>query len=119
AEAEPLVERILTTLGGIGANVERLADVPRILRSNLGDPSRFADLVATLAHFDVREKDEVLQRLDVRQRLEFVAERLDRQWERITSHADEDEDPGERRGKSSPERAAEIRKRIASLQTEL
>lgn len=56
AEAEPLIERILTTLGGIGANVERLADVPRILRSNMGDPSRFADLVATLAHFDVRDK---------------------------------------------------------------
>lgn len=119
AEAEPLIERILTTLGGIGANVERLADVPRILRSNMGDPSRFADLVATLAHFDVRDKDEVLQRLDVRERLEYVAECLDRQWERINSPSDDDEGVEGRRGKSSPERTAEIRRRIASLQTEL
>ncbi|HUE95297.1 MAG TPA: LON peptidase substrate-binding domain-containing protein, partial [Longimicrobiaceae bacterium] len=86
-EASALIERILTTLGGIGANIERLADVPRILRSNLGDPGRFADLVATLAHFGAEDKDEVLQRLDVRERLEFVAQRLDTEWERIRTRA--------------------------------
>lgn len=118
-EAAPLIERILATLGGIGANVEQMADVPRILRSNLGDPGRFADLVATLAHFDVQEKDEVLQRLDVRERLEYVAERLDRQWEGIQTPSEQLGDPESRRGRSPPERAAEIRKRIATLQTEL
>jgi ATP-dependent Lon protease len=60
AEASRLIERILTTIGGIGANVERLAEVPRILRSNIGDPGRFADLVATLSHFSVEDKDGVL-----------------------------------------------------------
>lgn len=118
-DAAPLVERILTTLGGIGANVERLADVPRILRSNLGDPGRFADLVATLAHFDVQQKDEVLQRLDVRNRLEYVAECLDGMWEAIRSGVAEEDGLERRRGRNSSERAADIRKRIATLQTEL
>src|SRR5690606_15797154 len=33
AEAERLIERILTTLGGIGAHIDRLAEMPDILRS--------------------------------------------------------------------------------------
>ena len=57
--AERQVERILTTLGGIGAQVDRLAEVPRILRRNTVDPGRFADLVATLARVGERvEGDE-------------------------------------------------------------
>ncbi|MEX2583226.1 MAG: endopeptidase La [Gemmatimonadota bacterium] len=118
-ESQRLIERILTTLGGIGANVERLADVPRILRSNIGDPARFADLVATLSHFGVAEKDEVLQRLDVRERLEFVLEQLDQEWARIRERMAEP--AAERRegdGRSGG-RAADIRKSIATLQAEL
>jgi len=47
--AEPVVERILTTVAGLSAKVDRVPDeVPRILRMNLGDPGRFADLAATL-----------------------------------------------------------------------
>src|SRR5690606_12531329 len=117
-EAQRLIERILTTLGGIGANVERLADVPKILRSNIGDPGRFADLVATLSHFGVAEKNEVLQRLDVRERLEYVLATLDREWarirERIEAGADGDQEEG-----TTADRAAQLRKRIATLQAEL
>lgn len=116
AEAARLIERILTTLGGIGANVERMADVPRILRSNIGDPGRFADLVATLAHFGVEDKDAVLQRLDVGERLEFVAARLDREWERLRARAEGDAEEERRPGS---DRATEIRRRIATLQAEL
>ena len=57
--------------------------MPRILRMNLGDPGRFADLVATLANFSVASKDEVLQRLDVKARLQFVMEELDGQIKRV------------------------------------
>jgi ATP-dependent Lon protease len=118
-EASRLIERILTTLGGIGAHVERLADVPRILRSNIGDAGRFADLVATLAHFGNEDKDAVLQRLDVRERLEFVLSRLDEEWERIRVRSEgADSGPGERKG-GPGERAGELRKRIATLQAEL
>jgi ATP-dependent Lon protease len=118
-EGAQLIERILTTLGGIGANVERLADVPRILRSNLGDPGRFADLVATLAHFNAEDKDAVLQRLDVRERLTFVADRLDLEWERIRSRSDAAGPEPDGGRHAAPERTAELRKRIATLQAEL
>jgi ATP-dependent Lon protease len=117
-EAERLIERILTTLGGIGANVDRLADVPRILRSNIGDPGRFADLVATLAHFGTEDKDAVLQRLDVRERLDFVATRLEQEWERIRAGVEADEREGPDR-RPAGERTTELRKRIATLQAEL
>lgn len=118
AEAEQKIEQILTTLGGIGANVERLADVPRILRSNLGDPGRFADLVATLAHFNNEDKDEVLQRLDVRARLDFVARRLAAEWEHLRGQREGDDGaPPDRR--PAPDHAADIRRRIARLQAEL
>ncbi len=120
-EAARLIERILATLGGIGAHVERLADVPRILRGNLGDPGRFADLVATLAQFGAADKDEVLQRLDVRERLEYVAARLEGEFQRIRDIAVEEghqEGSGERRA-GSGDRPSELRRRIASLQAEL
>src|SRR5690606_39428139 len=100
-EAERLIERILTTIGGIGANVERLADVPKILRSNLGDPGRFADLVATLAHFSPEDKDGVLQRLDVRERLEFVVMRLETEWERLRARIESEEGRGDQRAAGS------------------
>jgi ATP-dependent Lon protease len=121
AEAERLIERILTTLGGIGANVERLADVPKILRSNLGDPGRFADLVATLAHFNAEDKDGVLQRLDVRDRLDFVLGSLEHEWERVRARVEGSDggDPREGARRGSGDRTTEIRKRIATLQAEL
>ncbi|HEX6069484.1 MAG TPA: S16 family serine protease, partial [Longimicrobiaceae bacterium] len=126
AEAEKLVERILTTLGGIGARVERLGEVPRILRRNSGDPGRFADLVATLAHFNVGDKDEVLQRLDVGERLRYVAQVLDREWERLLSRQDEDAESGpassggsERKQGQRGDRMTEIRRQITALQAEL
>lgn len=115
----PVIEKILTTLGGIGANVERMADVPRILRSNIGDPGRFADLVATLAHFSVDEKDAVLQVLDVGQRLSLVLERLEAEWERIRNPPKQEAQEQAEPSKASAERGADIRRRIASLQAEL
>jgi ATP-dependent Lon protease len=117
-EAAQCVERILTTLGGIGAQVERLADVPRILRKNIGDPGRFADLVATLAHFPVADKDEVLQRLDVGERLRFVLQRLDGEWERVRGLASQAEAPASASARSG-NRPLEIRKQIKALQAEL
>jgi ATP-dependent Lon protease len=122
-EAEVLVERILTTLNAIGSRVERLSDVPRILRRNIGDSGRFADLVATLAHFGAAEKDEVLQRLDVGDRLRYVVEVLDREWEKVQrGEALEDgaaPEVGQERPVRRGERTAEVRRQIASLQAEL
>ena len=59
------------------------AELPALLRRELARPSRFADLAAARGALRAAEKDEVVQRLDVRARLEFLAER----WEREASKA--------------------------------
>jgi ATP-dependent Lon protease len=60
--------------------VDRIPDeVPAILKMNISDPGRFADLAATNMNFRIADKDEVLQRLDVGQRLRFILNRLERE----------------------------------------
>ncbi len=119
--AARLVDEILTTVGSVAARVERLEDVPRILRKNLGDPGRFADLVATLAHFNVAEKDQVLQRLEIGDRLQYVLERLQKEWNRVQELEEPSPTGAEisvaRRG--AGDRTRSIRKRIQRLQAEL
>src|SRR5690606_21002504 len=85
-------------------------------------PGRFADLVATLAHLSVQDKDAVLQRLDIAERLRFVLERLEYEWERIRSGERREEEEGRREQVGparAPDRTARLRKQIAALQTEL
>jgi ATP-dependent Lon protease len=54
-EAQELIARILNALEILSSEVERVPrEVPRILRMNLADPGRFADLVATLANFSLQ-----------------------------------------------------------------
>ncbi|HYJ79639.1 MAG TPA: endopeptidase La [Longimicrobiaceae bacterium] len=121
-EADPLIERILSTLGGMAARVERIPDeVPRILRMNLGDPGRFADLAATLCNLTLPVRDAVLQELDVRARLQRVLAALEEEWENVRTiehehEAAEGEEPLPAAGR---ERTAEIRRRIQTLQAEL
>src|SRR6185369_16104812 len=77
SDAQDLIARILNALEALSSEVERIPrEVPRILRMNVGDPGRFADLVATLANFSVSSKDEILQRLDVKMRLQFALDEL-------------------------------------------
>ena len=53
--------------------------MPAILKMNVSDPGRFADLASTNMNFRIADKDEVLQRLDVGQRLRFILTRLERE----------------------------------------
>ncbi|HEX2205448.1 MAG TPA: S16 family serine protease [Longimicrobium sp.] len=120
--ADPLIEKILSTLGGVAARVERIPDeVPRILRMNLGDPGRFADLAAALCNLTLPVRDAVLQELDVEARLRRVLQALEDEWEHLREidaehEAMHGEDPLPAGGR---ERSAEIRRRIQSLQAEL
>ncbi|MEX2285324.1 MAG: endopeptidase La [Gemmatimonadota bacterium] len=122
-EAQDLIARILNALEALSNEVERVSkEVPRILRMNLGDPGRFADLVATLANFSVASKDEVLQRLDVKDRLEYVMQELDQQIRRIRQIGEEPTPRAiaEAAANSTPmERAGSLRQQIKSLQAEL
>jgi ATP-dependent Lon protease len=80
ADVEELVTRIVTAAESLANMVDRIPDeVPAILKMNVSDPGRFADLAATNMNFRIADKDEVLQRLDVGQRLEFIRRRLERE----------------------------------------
>jgi ATP-dependent Lon protease len=124
--ADALIEKVLSVLGGVATRIQRIPDeAPKILRVNVGDPARFADLVATLCNFSVADRDEVLQRLNVCERLHFVLEVLERAWDRVLeADAEGGEAAAEPRPEPAPatrrgDRAAQLRERIRSLQAEL
>src|SRR5688500_17153527 len=80
AEVDDLVARVVSAAETLAELVDRIPDeVPAILKMNVSDPSRFADLAATNMNFRISDKDEVLQRLDVGQRLRFILNRLERE----------------------------------------
>ncbi len=120
--ADALIAEVLTALEALAVGVERVPrEVTRILRMNVTDPSRFADLVAALANFSPRGKDEVLQRLDVERRLAYVAEELEHQLHRVRQVEEaeqaEPEAAAERGGER--QRAQALKRRIQLMQAEL
>jgi ATP-dependent Lon protease len=79
-ELDELVARIVAAAETLAELVERIPDeVPAILKMNVSDPGRFADLASTNMNFRISDKDEVLQRLDIGQRLRFILTRLERE----------------------------------------
>src|SRR5688500_340696 len=79
-EVGELVTRVISASETLSELVERIPDeVPGILRMNVSDPGRFADLAATNLNFRIADRDEVLQRLDIGQRLRFLLARLERE----------------------------------------
>ncbi|MEO7086288.1 MAG: endopeptidase La, partial [Gemmatimonadaceae bacterium] len=79
-DVDDLVARVVSAAETLAEMVDRIPDeVPAILKMNVSDPGRFADLAATNMNFRIADKDEVLQRLDVGQRLRFILTRLERE----------------------------------------
>lgn len=115
-----LIARILVTLETLANEVERISkEIPRLLRMNIGNASRFADLVATLGNFSVTSKDEVLQRLSIPARLRYVLSELEQQNQRARQ-LEKPAPPTEEKGAESPaRRASDLRHQIKVLQTEL
>src|SRR4051812_8362732 len=80
SELDDLVTRVGSAAETLAELIDRIPDeVPAILKMNVSDPGRFADLAATNMNFRIADKDEVLQRLDVGQRLRFILTRLERE----------------------------------------
>jgi ATP-dependent Lon protease len=78
-EVDDLIARVVTAADTLAELSERIPDeVPAILKMNVSDPGRFADLAATNMNFRIADKDEVLQRLDIADRLRFILSRLER-----------------------------------------
>src|SRR6476646_752731 len=79
-DIDDLVARVVSAAETLAELVDRIPDaVPAILKMNVSDPGRFADLAATNMNLRIADKDEVLQRLDVGQRLRFILTRLERE----------------------------------------
>src|SRR6476646_2830214 len=79
-EVDDLISRIVAGAETLAELIERIPDeVPAILKMNISDPGRFADLAATNLNFKVSDKDEILQRLNVGHRLRFILNRLERE----------------------------------------
>src|SRR5687767_5133726 len=88
-EADELVTRVVNAAETLAKMVDRIPDeVPAILRMNVSDPGRFADLAATNMNFKISDKDEIVQRLDIGHRLRFLLTRLEREVAR--AHVVED-----------------------------
>src|SRR5687767_3007584 len=80
SELDDLIARVVSAAETIADLIDRIPDeVPAILKMNVSDPGRFADLAATNMNFRISDKDEVLQRLDVGQRIRFILNRLERE----------------------------------------
>src|SRR5215213_12022732 len=80
AEADELVGRVVNAAETLSKMVDRIPDeVAAILRMNVSDPGRFADLAATNMNFKISDKDEIVQRLDIGRRLRFLLTRVERE----------------------------------------
>ena len=77
---DELVARTVTAAETLAELVDRIpSEVPQILKMNVSDPGRFADLAATNMNLRIADKEEVLQRLDIGQRIRFILSRLERE----------------------------------------
>jgi len=80
AEIDELVARTVAAAETLAELVDRIPnEVPQILKMNVSDPGRFADLAATNMNLRIADKEEVLQRLDIGQRIRFILSRLERE----------------------------------------
>ncbi|MBR9991114.1 MAG: LON peptidase substrate-binding domain-containing protein [Gemmatimonadetes bacterium] len=124
AAAQELIARILNALEILSSEVERVPrEVPRILRMNLADPGRFTDLVATLSNFSVQDKDAIVQRVSVQERLAYALCQLDSQLGRVRQIASDEEshtaEPDAGAPQTPAEQAADLRQRIKMMQSQL
>ncbi|MFN5583649.1 endopeptidase La [Gemmatimonas sp.] len=79
-ELDDLIARTVTAAETLAELVDRIPnEVPQILKMNVSDPGRFADLAATNMNLRIADKEEVLQRLDIGPRIRFILSRLERE----------------------------------------
>ena len=117
-EADELVTRVVTAAETLAQLVDRIPDeVPAILRMNVSDPGRFADLAATNMNFKISDKDEIVQRLDIGQRLRFLLTRLEREVAR--AHVVEDVKRQTEIKIEQHQREFYLRQQLRAIQSEL
>jgi len=79
-ELDELVARTVSAAETLAELVDRIPnEVPQILKMNVSDPGRFADLAAPNMNLRIADKEEVLQRLNIGHRIRFILSRLERE----------------------------------------
>src|SRR6266540_892917 len=117
-ELDELVGRVVNAAETLAKMVDRIPDeVPAILRMNVSDPGRFADLAATNMNFKISDKDEIVQRLDIGQRLRFLLTRLEREVGR--AHVVEDVKRQTEIKIEQHQREFYLRQQLRAIQSEL
>jgi ATP-dependent Lon protease len=87
ASAKLLMHRVLLAAESrVELDTTFPAELPALLKREIAKPARFADLAAARGALRPAEKDEVVQRLDVVARLEFIAERFEREAAKAKVH---------------------------------
>src|SRR5688572_31369488 len=110
--------RLVSAAETLAELVDRIPDeVPAILKMNVSDPGRFADLAATNMNFKISDKDEIVQRLDIGQRLRFLLTRLEREVAR--AHVVEDVKRQTEIKIEQHQREFYLRQQLRAIQSEL
>ncbi|HIF97977.1 MAG TPA: endopeptidase La [Myxococcales bacterium] len=82
-EVEALTRNLSQQFNVLVAESARLSDDLQVLVANLDDPSKLADLVASNLELDVAGKQEVLEALDVTDRLRIVLGQLTKEGQEL------------------------------------
>ncbi|MBX7119285.1 MAG: endopeptidase La, partial [Gemmatimonadaceae bacterium] len=118
AAAKALMHRIVLAADArVELDTTFPAELPALLRREVAKPSRFADLAAARGVMRPAEKDEVVQRLDVKVRLEFLADR----WEREAAKAKVNEEVRQETERRIDKHHREffLRQQLQAIKTEL
>jgi len=78
-ETTALVRNIVQQFGALVSESPRLSDELQVLAQGVDDPSKLADLVGSNLDFDVNGKQELLEQLDVTERLKQVQGEITRE----------------------------------------
>jgi ATP-dependent Lon protease len=118
ADADALVTRALAAAEALAEASDKVSrEAVELLRMNVSDPSRFADLAATHLEFRIADRDQVLQRVHVADRLAFIVQRIEKELARARVLADV-----RRQAESSiarEQRQGILRQQLAAIQREL
>ena len=116
-EVEALTRNLSQQFNVLVAESARLSDDLQVLVANLDDPSKLADLVASNLELDVAGKQEVLESLDVTDRLRIVLGQLTKEGQELEIETEIKEKVQNEMGKTQREYV--LRQQLEAIRREL
>ncbi|MBU1075651.1 MAG: endopeptidase La [Spirochaetes bacterium] len=78
-ELDALKRNIIKEFQKIASHIPQIGEELQIIVSNIEDPSKLADMIATNMNIDTKERQKLLQMLDVKKRIEKILYHLSRE----------------------------------------